>query len=119
MKNDQMNLENLWMPFSANRDFKSAPRLMNAAKGMYYQKPDGSPVLDGTAGLWCCNAGHGHEKIVMAIQEQVAKMDFAPSFQMGILWDLKQRKNYWSLRPVMSFNMHFSPIPDRKRWILR
>ncbi|MBC8323313.1 MAG: aspartate aminotransferase family protein [Candidatus Marinimicrobia bacterium] len=83
MKNNQMNLEHLWMPFSANRDFKSSPRLMNAAKGMYYQKPDGSPVLDGTAGLWCCNAGHGHEKIVTAIQEQAEKMDFAPSFQMG------------------------------------
>ncbi len=77
------NLEHLWLPFSANRDFKSAPRLMNEAKGMYYKKPDGTDVLDGTAGLWCCNAGHGHPTIVKAIQDQAEKMDFAPSFQMG------------------------------------
>jgi beta-alanine--pyruvate transaminase len=56
---------------------------MNEAKGMYYKKPDGTDVLDGTAGLWCCNAGHGHPTIVKAIQDQAEKMDFAPSFQMG------------------------------------
>ena len=83
MTDQQLNLEHLWMPFSANRDFKNAPRLMNEAKGMYYKKPDGTKVLDGTAGLWCCNAGHGNEKIVSAIQKQAAKMDYAPSFQMG------------------------------------
>jgi len=102
-----MNLENLWMPFSANRDFKSAPRLMNAAKGMYYQKPDGSPVLDGTAGLWCCNAGHGHEKIVMAIQEQVAKMDFAPSFQMGHPLGFKAAQKLLELAPGDEFQYAF------------
>jgi len=107
MKNDQMNLENLWMPFSANRDFKSAPRLMNAAKGMYYQKPDGSPVLDGTAGLWCCNAGHGHEKIVMAIQEQVAKMDFAPSFQMGHPLGFEAAQKLLELAPGDEFQYAF------------
>jgi len=83
MSNPQQNLEHLWMPFSANRDFKSKPRLMNEASGMYYKKPNGTKVLDGTAGLWCCNAGHGHPKIVNAIQEQADKMDFAPSFQLG------------------------------------
>jgi len=56
---------------------------MNEAKGMYYKKPDGTDVLDGTAGLWCCNAGHSHPTIVKAIQDQAEKMDFAPSFQMG------------------------------------
>ena len=79
----QANLEHLWMPFSANRGFKAEPRLMNEAKGMYFFKPDGTQVLDGTAGLWCCNAGHGNDKIVKAIQDQAAKLDFAPSFQMG------------------------------------
>ena len=83
MSNPQQNLEHLWMPFSANRDFKDKPRLMNEANGMYYKKPDGTKVLDGTAGLWCCNAGHGHPKIVNAIQEQAERMDFAPSFQLG------------------------------------
>ena len=80
---DQCSLEHLWMPFSANRDFKSSPRLMNEAEGMYYKKQDGTPVLDGTAGLWCCNAGHSNKKIVDAIHQQAAKLDYAPSFQMG------------------------------------
>ncbi len=107
MQNDQMNLEHLWMPFSANRDFKSAPRLMNAAKGMYYQKPDGSPVLDGTAGLWCCNAGHGNEKIVKAIQEQAAKMDFAPSFQMGHPLGFEAAQKLLELAPGNEFQYAF------------
>ena len=107
MKNDQMNLENLWMPFSANRDFKSAPRLMNAAKGMYYQKPDGSPVLDGTAGLWCCNAGHGHPSIVKAIQEQAEKMDFAPSFQMGHPLGFEAAQKLLELAPGDEFQYAF------------
>ncbi len=102
-----MNLEHLWMPFSANRDFKSAPRLMNAAKGMYYQKPDGSPVLDGTAGLWCCNAGHGNEKIVKAIQEQAAKMDFAPSFQMGHPLGFEAAQKLLELAPGNEFQYAF------------
>ena len=62
------NLENLWMPFSANRSFKARPRLMNEAKGVYYKKIDGTSVLDGTSGLWCCNAGHNHPKIVKLME---------------------------------------------------
>ena len=80
------NLENLWMPFSANRSFKARPRLMNEAKGVYYKKIDGTSVLDGTSGLWCCNAGHNHPKIVKAIQSQAEKLDYAPSFQICLLY---------------------------------
>jgi beta-alanine--pyruvate transaminase len=77
------DLESLWMPFTANRQFKAKPRLVVGAKGMYYTSHDGRRVLDGTAGMWCCNAGHGHPKIVAAIQAQAAEMDYAPAFQMG------------------------------------
>ena len=77
------NLEAFWMPFTANRQFKSNPRMFVAAKGMYYETADGRQVLDGTAGLWCCNAGHGRAKIVEAVQRQVAELDYAPAFQMG------------------------------------
>ncbi|MGH7075081.1 MAG: aspartate aminotransferase family protein [Stellaceae bacterium] len=77
------DLESFWMPFTANRQFKSRPRLLIAAKGMYYTTHDGRQVIDGTAGMWCCNAGHGHPKIVEAIQAQAAEMDYAPAFQMG------------------------------------
>jgi beta-alanine--pyruvate transaminase len=72
-----------WMPFTANRQFKKAPRLLARAAGMYYWTPDGRQVLDGTAGLWCVNAGHCRPKIVEAIKRQVSEMDFAPTFQMG------------------------------------
>lgn len=78
-----MQTEHFWMPFTANRQFKAKPRLLESAKGMYYQSTDGRQILDGTAGLWCVNAGHNHPKIVEAIQRQAAKMDFAPTFQMG------------------------------------
>ncbi|MAL03464.1 MAG: aspartate aminotransferase family protein, partial [Arenimonas sp.] len=72
-----------WMPFTANRQFKKTPRLLASAEGMYYRSTDGREILDGTAGLWCVNAGHGHPHIVQAIQKQAATLDFAPTFQMG------------------------------------
>jgi len=72
-----------WMPYTANRQFKAAPRLLARAEGMYYWTADGRQILDGQAGLWCVNAGHCRPKIVAAIQKQAATMDFAPTFQMG------------------------------------
>ena len=79
------NLEQsaFWMPFTSNRQFKKAPRLLARAEGMYYWTPDGRQILDACAGLWCVNAGHCRPKIVEAIQRQAAEMDFAPTFQMG------------------------------------
>ena len=77
------NLEAYWMPFTANRQFKKNPRLLVGAEGMYYHTHDGRKVLDGTAGLWCVNAGHRAPRIVKAIQEQAAELDYAPPFQMG------------------------------------
>ena len=77
------NLDAFWMPYSANRSFKANPRLLARAEGVYYYTNDNREILDGTAGLWCCNAGHGRREIVEAIQKQAAVMDFAPTFQMG------------------------------------
>ncbi|HTK85628.1 MAG TPA: aspartate aminotransferase family protein [Patescibacteria group bacterium] len=77
------NLDSFWMPFSAGRQFRSAPRMFVSAKGMHYTTGDGRQVLDGTAGLWCCNLGHGHPRVVEAVQKQIAEMDFAPAFQLG------------------------------------
>ncbi|MEO5693229.1 MAG: aspartate aminotransferase family protein [Usitatibacter sp.] len=76
-------LEAFWMPFTANRQFKSKPRMFVSATGMYYTTDDGREILDGFAGLWCCNAGHCRKPIVEAIQKQAASMDYAPPFQMG------------------------------------
>jgi beta-alanine--pyruvate transaminase len=77
------NLEAFWMPFTANRQFKSKPRLLVAAKDMHYTSHDGRQILDGTAGLWCVNAGHGRKKITEAVSAQIGRMDYAPAFQMG------------------------------------
>jgi len=77
------DLSAFWMPFTANRQFKAHPRMFVAAAGMHYTTADGRQVLDGTAGLWCCNAGHCRPKIVEAIQRQAVEMDYAPAFQMG------------------------------------
>jgi len=80
MPND---LRAFWMPFTANRQFKQAPRMFVGASDMHYVTADGRKVLDGTAGLWCCNAGHCRPKITKAIQDQAAELDYAPAFQMG------------------------------------
>lgn len=77
------DLSAFWMPFTANRQFKKAPRMFVGAKDMHYTTSDGRQVLDGTAGLWCVNAGHCRPRIVEAIQEQAAELDYAPAFQMG------------------------------------
>ena len=76
-------LEAWWMPFTANRQFKQAPRLLARASGMHYWDVHGRQILDGVAGLWCVNAGHARPRIVQAIQQQAAELDFAPTFQMG------------------------------------
>jgi beta-alanine--pyruvate transaminase len=81
--NNAQPLDAYWMPFTANRQFKQAPRLLAAASGMYYRSDQGSSVLDGTAGLWCVNAGHGRPEIANAVARQLLALDYAPSFQMG------------------------------------
>lgn len=77
------SLDAFWMPFTANRKFKQNPRMLTAAKGMHYESDDGRKILDGTAGLWCCNAGHGYDEITQAVANQLSTLDYAPSFQMG------------------------------------
>jgi len=77
------NLDAYWMPFTANRQFKKSPRLLTRADGMYFTDDKGRQILDGIAGLWCVNAGHNRPRIVQAIQQQAAELDFAPPFQMA------------------------------------
>jgi beta-alanine--pyruvate transaminase len=77
------DLESFWVPFTPNRAFKCAPRLIARAKGMYYYTPQDRPVLDGTAGLWCTNAGHNRDSIVAAIAQQAETLDYAPAFQFA------------------------------------
>ncbi len=76
-------LEAHWMPFSANRHFKANPRLLSHAKGVHYWTAEGREILDGVAGLWCVNAGHGRKEISQAVAKSLEQMDFAPPFNMG------------------------------------
>src|ERR1019366_1531459 len=87
------DLEAFWMPFTANRQFKAKPRMLARAEGMHYWTDDGREVLDGVAGLWCVNAGHGRREITEAVTKQLSTMEFAPTFQMGhpIAFELANR----------------------------
>ena len=96
------SMDAFWMPFTSNRQFRRSPRLLAAAEGMYYRDVEGRPILDGTAGLWCCNAGHARPRIVQAIARQAATMDFAPHFQMGspLPFELAGRLKELAPRPL-------------------
>ena len=81
--NKNLNLDNFWIPFTPNRAFKLDPRLLVKAEGMYYTSDDNRQILDGIAGLWCCNAGHCHPDIVKAVQNQIQTLDYATAFNMA------------------------------------
>jgi beta-alanine--pyruvate transaminase len=88
-----LQTDSFWMPFTANRQFKAAPRLFASAAGMHYTTVDGRKVIDGSAGLWCVNAGHGRRQIAAAVERQLMNLDFAPSFNMGhpLAFDFAER----------------------------
>ena len=94
------DLEAFWMPFTANRAFKADPRLLARAEGVHYYTPEGRPILDGTAGLWCVNAGHGRREVTEAIQRQAAILDFAPTFQLGHPLVFEAASRLASITPV-------------------
>ena len=82
-KDSPNNLEPFWMPFTPNRRFKKNPKLIVSAKDMHYTSIDGKKILDGSAGLWCVNAGHCRPRIVEAVKKQVEEMDYTALFQFG------------------------------------
>ena len=106
-------LDAYWMPFTANRQFKSA-RACSRAKGMHFWTDDGRQVLDGIAGLWCVNAGHARPKIVQAIR-QAAEMDFAPPFQMAHPKAFELAEKSRRARARRASTTCSSPTPVRNR----
>lgn len=76
-------LDAFWMPFTPNRQFKAAPRMVVSAKGIFYRTADGREVIDGTSGLWCVGAGHCHPRIAAAMKAQIDALDYASNFQVG------------------------------------
>jgi len=93
-------LDPFWMPFTANRQFKGAPRILGSAQDMHFMTEDGRRVLDGTAGLWCVNAGHCRPKIVEAIRQQAGELDYGPIFQMGHPGPFKVAERLKKLMPA-------------------
>ncbi|HVC29648.1 MAG TPA: aminotransferase class III-fold pyridoxal phosphate-dependent enzyme, partial [Steroidobacteraceae bacterium] len=80
---DRAFLEAHWMPFTGNRQFKAAPRLLTHAEGAYYTDVEGRKIFDGLSGLWCTGLGHGRRELVDAVSRQIASLDYAPAFQFG------------------------------------
>ena len=76
-------LEAHWMPFTGNRNFKAAPRMITGASGAYYRDSDGRRIFDGLSGLWCCGLGHGRAEITEAARKQLDTLDYSPAFQHG------------------------------------
>jgi len=93
-------LDPFWMPFTANRQFKGAPRILASAQDMHFTTEDGRRILDGTAGLWCVNAGHCRPKIVEAIRQQAGELDYGPIFQMGHPGPFKVAERLKQLMPA-------------------
>ena len=83
IRSNEPDLSTYWMPFTANRQFKANPRFFVSASGMHYRSADGREILDGTAGLWCVNAGHARPEIAEAVERQLLTLDYSPAFQMG------------------------------------
>jgi beta-alanine--pyruvate transaminase len=96
-----------WMPFTANRQFKAAPMLLARAKGMHYYTPEGRPILDGAAGLWCVNAGHGRAEIVEAVSAAISELDYAPPFKIGHPFAFKAAEALRTILPPDFINTFF------------
>ena len=108
MKLSRKEKNSYWMPYTDNEWFKKHPKLLDSAKGMYYQTNSGEKILDAVAGLWCVNAGHCREKIVQAVQNQVQKMDYGLSFQMGHKLSFKFAEKLTSILPKSIESVFFT-----------
>ena len=108
MKLSRKEKNSYWMPYTDNEWFKKHPKLLDSAKGMYYQTNSGEKILDAVAGLWCVNAGHCREKIVQAVQNQVQKMDYGLSFQMGHKLSFKFAEKLTSILPKSIDSVFFT-----------
>jgi len=102
-----MDLSAWWMPFTANRQFKSDPMLLARAEGMHYFTPEGRPVLDGVAGLWCVNAGHGRREIVDAVAKAITELDYAPPFKIGHPYAFRAADALKAILPPSFSNVFF------------
>ncbi|MFQ5994500.1 MAG: aspartate aminotransferase family protein [Acidiferrobacterales bacterium] len=101
-------LENQWMPFTANRDFKTNPRLLVRGEGVYFWNHEGNKVLDGSSGLFCCAAGHGRREIADAVAQQLLELDYAPPFQSAHPKSFELARRVAALTPKGINHMFFA-----------
>src|SRR5256885_14418452 len=104
------DLESYWIPFTPNRAFKAAPRLIARAKDMHYYTPEGRAVLDGTAGLWCTNAGHNRDPIVAAIRAQAGEPAYSPAFPFAHPKAFELARRSAAPAPARRHHLVFSPF---------
>lgn len=102
------SLEEFWMPFTPARYFRKAPRMVVRAEGMYYYDSEGKEIIDGIAGLWCVNAGHGQPQIKEAIKAQLDTLDFVSFFQYGNPTAFKAASRLMALMPKPFSRVFFS-----------
>ena len=82
-KLSQSQMDALWMPYTANRQFKASPKMITGAQGNYLIDDNGRKIFDGLSGLWTCGAGHNRPEIAEAVAKQLTTLDYAPAFQYG------------------------------------
>ena len=114
-------LDAFWMPFTPNRQFKAAPRLVVSAQGLSYRTPEGREVLDGCSGLWCVGAGHRHPRIAEAMKRQIDTLDFASNFQVGHPLAFERAEWQWQADPVWTaeleaYERKVSPVTGRSQY---
>ena len=114
-----LNLEPYWLPYTANRAFKNDPRIIESAQGFYYRTRDGRTVLDSFSGLWSSGLGHCHPRIVKAVQDQVARLDYAAAFQVGHTGAFELAEKLINFAPGWDLTTCSSPIPARRPSIPR
>ena len=100
----ETDLESHWMPYTGNRQFKSDPRMIVGAEGIYYIDDSGRRILDGLSGLWCSGAGHNRPEITAAVTEQLQTLDYSPSFQFG------QPKSFELANKIKSLMLTFEDL---------
>jgi len=77
------SLQEHWMPFTSNKDFKENPRLITEAKGVYLKNHHGKTMIDASSGLFCNPLGHGRKEITNAVTKQLEQLDYVQPFQQG------------------------------------
>src|SRR3982751_6621514 len=76
----RLSLDEYWMPFTPNREFKSDPQMVVRAEGMYLWNDRGDKIIDASSGLFCVSAGHGRKEIADAVGAQLRELDFCAPF---------------------------------------